>query len=168
MTNPVFPMIPLAPAGGRRLAALVLALPLALMPALVVPGGLRADEPPVAMAEGLALSGHDVVAYFKQGRAIEGRPEHALKWRGAVWRFASAETQMAFEMNPRAYAPRFGGYCALALSAGRLAPSDPGVFAIHEGRLYLAASPSALARWQADPTTHIAAARAEWPTVLGR
>ena len=129
---------------------------------------LAEAPPPVAAVGGVAAGGYDVVAYFTQGEPVPGDPAHALKWRGAVWLFASAESQLAFEMNPRAYAPRFGGYCAFALSQGRLALADPAAFAIHEGRLYLAHSPAVLDRWRADPARFIDAARAEWPAVLGR
>lgn len=146
------------------LRALVTALALA---AVQTPAA-SAEEPPVYMVEGLALAGYDVVTYFTESRPVTGKRAHALKWRGAIWLFSSPETQMAFEMNPRAYMPRFGGYCAFAMSQGRLVAADPMAFTIHDGRLYLAHTPDLMARWRADPTGFIRAARAEWPAVLGR
>jgi len=129
---------------------------------------IRAEEPPVHAIGGFALGGHDVVAYFTEGRPVPGDRRHALKWRGAVWLFASPETLLAFEMNPRAYAPRFGGYCAWALSEGKLASGDPAAFAIRDNRLYVAHSPEFLARWLDDPEGRIDAARARWPAILRR
>ena len=137
---------------------------LAVVPAR--PG--QAEEPPVHTVGGFALGGHDVVAYFTEGRPVAGDARHALKWRGAVWLFASPEALLAFEMNPRAYAPRFGGYCAWALSEGRLAPGDPAAFAIRDGRLYIAHSPELLARWLEDADRRIDAARTLWPAILRR
>lgn len=144
----------------RLLAALVFALSFA--------GAAAADERPVHATDGLAIGGYDAVAYFTQGRAVPGQTAHALKWRGAVWLFATSESLVAFEMNPRAYAPRFGGYCAFALSEGQLAPGDPLAFAIRDGRLYLAHSPHHLALWSADPAARILLAEGHWPGILGR
>lgn len=156
MSRPYPPL----PALAAALVALVLLAGFA--------GAAAAKDRPVAAVEGIAIGGYDVVAYFVEGRPVAGRPEHALKWRGAVWLFAGPETLMAFEMNPRAYAPRFGGYCAYALSQGKLATGDPQAFAIRDGRLYLAHTPALLALWSADPAARIEAAEAQWPAILDR
>lgn len=150
-------------------AALPLRIFLAMLFGLLaLSGPMRAEAPVVSAPEGLALGGYDAVAYFTEGAPVPGRPEHALRWRGAVWLFSGAETLLAFEMNPRAYAPRFGGYCAVALSEGRLAPGDPLVFAIVDGRLYLAHSRDLLDLWRKDGPARIEAAQAHWPAILGR
>lgn len=143
-----------------QVAALILSLAVAL-PAV-------AEERPVHAPDGLAIGGYDAVAYFSEGRAVPGQRTHAVKWRGAIWLFSAPETLAAFEMNPRAYAPRFGGYCAYALSEGRLAAGDPLAFAIRDGRLYLAHSPRYLALWSADPAGRIGLAEGYWPAILGR
>lgn len=135
---------------------------------LALTGAAQAEQRPVAATKGFAIGGYDAVAYFTEGTAVEGRPEHALRWRGAIWLFSRPETLMAFEMNPRAYAPRFGGYCAVALSEGRLAAGDPRVFAIEGGRLYLAHSAALMARWKAETAARIVAAEGHWPAILGR
>lgn len=140
----------------------------ALLTALALTGMARAEEPVFAAPEGLAIGGYDAVAYFSEGAAVPGRREHALRWRGAVWLFSGAETLMAFEMNPRAYAPRFGGYCAVALSEGKLATGDPRVFTIEGGRLYLAHTPALMDLWRTDRAARIEAAQAHWPAILDR
>ncbi|MCL4188984.1 MAG: YHS domain protein [Rhodobacteraceae bacterium] len=112
---------------------------------------------------GLALGGHDAVAYFTEGRAVAGLPSLALRWRGAVWRFATAGNLATFEGNPTAYAPQFGGYCAYGLSRGLALPGDPTAFAIVEGRLYLAHSVDVLRLLSSDATTVTEAARRVWP-----
>ena len=111
----------------------------------------------------VAVGGYDPVAYFTEGRAVQGDGAIALKWRGRMWRFASAANRNAFEMNPHAYAPQFGGFCTLALSEGRIEPGTPTEFVIHDGRLYLVHD----ARRRADLAQTLAArveqAAAQWP-----
>ena len=113
----------------------------------------------------LAVDGHDVVAYFTRGAPVEGSAEHSTEWRGAEWRFASAENLARFRENPERYAPAYGGYCAYAVSQGYTAPGDPEHWAIHEGRLYLNYDADTQDQWSADRTTHIAAADRHWPAV---
>lgn len=145
------------------IAALVL-LPVAgtiLRPAL-------AAEPEINAPGGIALSGYDPVAYFTEGKPVMGLSSLALKWHGATWYFATPENLEAFEMNPMAYMPRYGGYCAYAVAKGSLAPGDPDAFTIHDGRLYLNYSPEIRAIWRQDIATYVAMADRNWPSVLGR
>lgn len=101
---------------------------------------------------GLALGGYDPVAYFTQGHASRGTGAHALKWKGSVWLFSSHENLAAFEADPRAYAPQFGGWCSRAMvEQGRRVASDPEIFAVRGGRLYLFTATEALAEWTGDP-----------------
>lgn len=149
---------------------------LAVLLVLLLPAGARgqtpqplaasAFAPPVARVfapAGLALGGHDAVAYFTEGRAVPGNPALAVRWRGAVWRFASAANLSAFEGNPTAYAPQFGGYCAWGMSEGLALPGDPAAFAVVDGRLYLAHDAEMLGRLLAEPARRIEAARRHWP-----
>ncbi|AUQ67185.1 hypothetical protein PhaeoP78_02334 [Phaeobacter inhibens] len=136
------------------------------MAATLMPETARADPALVSAPRGVAVGGHDVVAFFQDGTAVLGQQTHAILWHGAVWRFATSQNQERFELNPRAYAPRFGGYCAYALSKGYLAPGDPALWVIADGRLYLLNNPSALAAWQAEQQALISAAEGRWPKIL--
>ncbi|SPH18759.1 hypothetical protein DEA8626_02302 [Defluviimonas aquaemixtae] len=127
-----------------------------------------AAEPEVYAPGGVAISGYDAVAYFIEGRPVPGRAEYALKWHGATWYFANAETMEAFEMNPAAYAPRYGGYCAYAMSKGAVAPTVPEAFTVHDGQLYLNFSTEVRTIWSRDIPGNIALADAHWPTALTR
>jgi hypothetical protein len=148
----------------RRLILTALAAPaLALLPRAA-----RAETPEIFAPDGVALGGTDPVAYFTEGRPVRGRPEHALIWRGATWHFASAANRAAFEADPRAHAPQFGGWCAWAVAEGYTAPTDPGAWAIEGGRLYLNFDRRVQRRWERDIPGHIARAEANWPAVLGR
>jgi hypothetical protein len=41
--------------------------------------------------KGVILKGYDVVAYFKQGRAVKGNPNYSSRYGGATYYFASEE-----------------------------------------------------------------------------
>jgi len=127
-----------------------------------------AEEPVYYAPGGIALSGYDAVAYFTEGRAVEGDADYALNWRGATWYFAGPDTLMAFEMNPEAYAPEFGGYCAYAVAEGQTGPSEPDAFFLREGRLYFMNDARTLAAVQGDLDRILAEAEAHWPAVLGQ
>jgi YHS domain-containing protein len=60
--------------------------------------------------DGLAIRGYDAVAYFTRHAAVRGSAEHSLRWKGAEWRFSSAEHLELFRKNPEKYAPQYGGY----------------------------------------------------------
>lgn len=123
--------------------------------------------PPVhAAADRLALGGHDPVAYFTEGQAVVGDAAITLDWNGATWRFANAEHRAMFEADPQAYAPQFGGYCAWAASQGYIAPGDPTVWRIVDGRLYLNFNDRARMLWEQDIPAAIARGEANWPRIL--
>ncbi len=114
----------------------------------------------------LAVSGYDPVAYFQEGRPVEGSDQFTLSWMGATWRFASAANQAAFEADPEAYAPQYGGYCAWAVSQGYTASTDPEAWHIEAGKLYLNYSKSVQSRWAQDIPGNITKGDANWPKVL--
>jgi hypothetical protein len=59
---------------------------------------------------GVAIKGYDTVAYFTEGRAVEGKSEFEFTWQDAIWRFASAANRDLFAANPERYAPQYGGF----------------------------------------------------------
>ncbi|MEZ5777370.1 MAG: YHS domain-containing (seleno)protein [Paracoccaceae bacterium] len=148
----------------RALITFALALPVAgtiLRPAL-------ANEPEIYSSGGIAISGYDAVAYVEDGQAVQGKSRYALMWHGATWYFATAEAMEAFEMNPAAYAPQYGGYCAYAMAKGALAPTAPDAFTIHGGKLYLNFSTEVRQIWRQDMSGNISSADMHWPAALGR
>ncbi|MCE8521320.1 YHS domain protein [Ruegeria pomeroyi] len=117
---------------------------------------------------GAAIRGYDTVAYFTEGAPVPGAPTIAVMWKGAVWHFASQENRAAFEANPRAFAPQFGGYCAYAVSRGYTSDTDPTAWQIVDGELYLIHSAEVARLWVEDVAGNIAGARKNWPAVLDR
>ena len=132
----------------------------------VPPRGALADSPLFAAREGVALGGYDTVAFFDVGEAVAGQARYSVVWKGVIWRFASQSNQIRFEMDPRAYAPMFGGYCASAMARGVLKAGDPQLWVIVDGRLFLLNNEGALTRWRAQAAQLIAEADAHWPAAL--
>ncbi len=125
-----------------------------------------AAEPPVYATDGVAINGYDPVAYFTEEKPVEGMPDITVDWEDAMLRFASEENKAMFEADPEKYAPKYGGYCAYAVSKGYIATTDPAAWSIHEGRLYLNYSKSVRALWSVRKAAHIESADANWPSVL--
>ncbi|SNS15215.1 YHS domain-containing (seleno)protein [Antarctobacter heliothermus] len=147
-----------------RRAALGLTL---TVPALMLTGrAALAAEPEIYAEAGIAIDGSDPVAYFAENGPVPGGSA-ILDWKGATWRFASSGNAAAFDADPMAYAPQFGGYCAFAASRGYLAPTIPEAWTLHNGQLFLNASLRARTLWLRDIEGNIAKGRANWPAILG-
>ncbi|MEM1114373.1 MAG: YHS domain-containing (seleno)protein [Pseudomonadota bacterium] len=114
----------------------------------------------------LALEGYDTVAYFKEGRPVEGDAQYSTEWMGAEWRFSSAENLDAFVAKPEAYAPQYGGYCAWAVAQGKLAAGDPEQWEIVDGRLFVNYNRKIQERWLADRDAFIIEGDKNWPGVI--
>ena len=88
--------------------------------------------------EGLVLDGYDVVAYFNQDRAVEGRPDLSAKHDGVRFLFSSQDNLVAFREDPGKYTPKFGGFCAFGVAANKAkVPTNPTTFKIYNGELLL-------------------------------
>lgn len=118
--------------------------------------------------QGLALEGHDPVAFFTEARAVKGSREHTATWQGATYWFSSAETRAAFEAEPAKYAPAFGGYCAYGASRGYAASVEIGTWQIVDGRLILNYSQSVKRRFNEDRAGYLQKADREWPGVVAK
>lgn len=109
-----------------------------------------------------AVSGYDPVAYFTEGRPVQGSADFTMTWQGATWQFASAENLAKFQTDPEAYAPQYGGYCAWAMADGKFASADPDNWSIVDGKLYLNYNDSVQARWEKDIPAFITRADGAW------
>jgi YHS domain-containing protein len=115
---------------------------------------------------GVAIDGYDPVAYFTDGKPVEGSREFAFDWNGATWRFASAAHRELFVQAPEKYAPQYGGYCAWAVSQGYSADIDPEAWKIADGRLFLNYSLDVQRKWAADIPGNITKGDVNWPKLL--
>lgn len=85
----------------------------------------------------LLLKGHDVVAYFTEGRPMPGKPELASRYEGVDFRFASPEHKALFDQDPEKYLPQFGGYCANGIAYAIPWGGDADTWKIIAGKLYI-------------------------------
>jgi YHS domain-containing protein len=111
---------------------------------------------------GVILKGYDAVAYFKQKRAVKGDPKYSSSYGGATYYFASADDKATFDKTPAKYVPRYGGYCAQSMTKRKLKDSDPNVFFVYQGKLYVCSSPKAGKAFYSDPDTNIQKADKNW------
>ncbi len=147
--------------GGAALVAGVVAA------GTLVPGPVLASSNLVFVdAAGVAINGYDPVAYFTEGKPVEGSSDFTTEWMGATWHFSSAENRDMFVAAPEDYAPQYGGYCAFAVSYGSTASTVPEAWTVHNGKLYLNFSLGVRDRWRADIDERIALADKNWPGVL--
>ena len=136
---------------------------LTLIAALVGPIGPAFALDPIFSDGGTAIRGYDPVAYFTQGKPVEGSPQYTAEYKGARWQFASMENRDLFTATPEKYAPQFGGYCAWAVANNYTASTDPHAWSIKDGKLYLNYSKFVRARWAIDKPGNIAKANQYWP-----
>ena len=118
--------------------------------------------PAVNTENSLAVKGYDPVAYFTQENPTPGDEAYSLRWRGAVYRFASRTHLELFQAEPDRYQPQYGGYCAYAMAVDRLADINPDRWSIIDGRLYLNANRLAQFLWVINPKDNIESADQHW------
>jgi len=138
----------------------------ALISFLLIASGSRAAEKPAGDA--VAIKGYDTVAYFKAGKAVKGSASFTFLWHDMTWHFSSKENRDLFAASPGKYAPQYDGYCAWAMTESRLAVTDPEVWKIVDGKLYLNCSQAAYEKWSRDIPGHIKKADAIWKEKFGK
>ena len=68
----------------------------------------------------------------------------------------------AFEADPEAYAPQFGGYCSYAVSEGYTADGDPEAWKVVDGKLYLNYNQEVKQTWEQKEAERIENGRKNW------
>lgn len=113
----------------------------------------------------LAVSGYDVVSYFTgDGVPVEGVEGFTVRHDGYDYRFANEDNAKTFIEDPAKYAPAYGGYCAWAIAAkDALAPGNPEVYEIVDGKLYLNFNEDVKANWVVDIPGFIATGDTNYP-----
>lgn len=149
----------------RRIRRLLVAA-LTLTALLAAAGTALALDPVFSTYLGGAIRGYDPVAYHTEGKPVAGKRAHRVEWKGATWSFASAGNKALFESDPEKYAPRYGGYCAWAVSQGYTASIDPDAWSIVDGRLYLNYNLEVRDHWSKDIPGNISKGDVNWPKLL--
>ena len=151
----------------KHMRALALAaIVLAFWPQAAVQA--RSPEIYTGILTSTAVGGYDPVAYFTEGKPVEGKRDITWSWKGVTWRFANEKNREAFKASPEKYAPQYGGHCAWAVSSGYTAKGDPKHWKIVNGKLYLNYNAKVQGDWERDVPGHIVKGDKNWPTVLGK
>jgi YHS domain-containing protein len=117
---------------------------------------------------GLALRGYDPVSYFTDGKPTFGKAEFAATHDGATYHFSSAAHRDLFLAEPGKYVPAYGGFCAYGLTYSKKVDTDPKVWKIVEGKLYLNVNPSVGKTWEKEAASYIDQANGIWPKIRDR
>jgi YHS domain-containing protein len=117
-------------------------------------------------SNGVILKGYDPVAYFTQKKPVKGNPKYQTNYQGAIYYFSSAADLATFKKNPSRYAPQYGAFCANGVKNKQLNDSDPNVFFIVKGKLYVCASPAAEKEFRANEDEDIVAANRAWQELI--
>jgi len=135
--------------------------------ATAVTGTASADPPIPAVntEQGLAVKGYDPVSYFVTGKPTLGFAQFATTYKGAIYRFSSAENRARFIATPEKFLPQYGGYCAYAVSLNKTADIDPDEWTIVDGKLYLNNGFFARSLWSLDKQGNIARGDHNWPLI---
>lgn len=139
--------------------------PITLIAILLFVTGSYAQSSQVFKTDEGAIRGYDAVAYFKEGKPVQGLKEHVVEWNDAKWYFSSKENKDLFEKNPEKYAPQYGGYCAYGTAEGHKAPTQPDAWSIVDDKLYFNYNKKVQTEWKKDQAELIKKADKNWPTV---
>jgi len=108
-----------------------------------------------------ALRGMDVVSYFQPGGPVKGQAAWRHDFDGARYLFSSEKNKAAFVADPDRWLPQFDGLCTAGLSKGFIGQSDPMVWKIVNGKLYLFSTAERMPA-DAQVAETVARARENW------
>ncbi|HAV14197.1 MAG TPA: YHS domain protein, partial [Opitutae bacterium] len=84
---------------------------------------------------------------------------------GITYLFSSEANKAAFESNPAKYLPEFNGYCAYGVALGKKFNTDPSIYEIVGGKLYLNLDGNIQKKWSEDKAANIHKAHANWKEI---
>jgi len=116
----------------------------------------------VAEKSPVMLKGHDVVAYFTQGKHAMGNPQFASTYENVNFHFASSEHKALFDKDPAKYIPQYGGYCANGVAYGIPWGGDADTWRIEGGKLYIFGGKESKDAFELDVTGNLKLAQKYW------
>ena len=150
----------------RTLAVATLALGLAGCGAMQAQNPSGALQPVNAVEippdQRVLLKGADVVAYFTDGKYLQGQPAFKSTHEGVTLHFASAEHKAAFDQAPQKYLPQFGGYCANGIAYAIPWGGDADTWKIVDGKLYIFGGQGSKDAFELDEKANLALAQKYW------
>jgi hypothetical protein len=125
--------------------------------------GRRADCGRLAYR--LAIDGYDPVAFFTDGKPVQGSADLELRKGGVIWRFTNVGNRAAFAAAPNVYMPQYGGYDPVGVARGLAVAGSPSVWMIQGQRLFLFYDNARRQKFANDPSRVTASADRKWPDV---
>ncbi len=138
--------------------AIIIAL-FTLLGSLTYAGDLNLDD------NGVAIRGYDPVAYFFDDKAVQGSSKYTAAYKGAIYHFASKVNRDTFKIDPKKYAPQYGGYCAFGVTKHRKFDADPEAWKIEDGKLYLNYNKKVRGIWLENLEENIESSDEIWPEI---
>jgi hypothetical protein len=129
------------------------------------PGASAGERIVVDWHTGLAIDGYDPVAFFTDGKPLQGSANLELRRGDVVWRFINVGNRAAFAAAPNVYIPQYGGYDAIGVARGLAVAGNPNVWVIQGQRLFLFYDSARRQKFVTDPNRVIASADRKWPGV---
>ena len=113
-------------------------------------------------SQGIGAHGYDPVAFFTEKTANKGDSQWQSTYGGATYYFQSNSNREMFDKDPGKYAPQYGGYCAMAMTMGKLEDVDPSFFIVLDGKLLFQRNEKAHMMFSKDPEENQKKADANW------
>jgi hypothetical protein len=114
---------------------------------------------------GLAIDGYDPVAFFIDGKPLQGSSNLELRKGDVVWRFINVGNRAAFAAAPDVYMPQYGGYDPIGVARGLAVAGNPNVWLIQGQRLFLFYDSARRQKFTSDPNRVMSSADRKWPDV---
>ncbi|MEM8782732.1 MAG: YHS domain-containing (seleno)protein [Planctomycetota bacterium] len=95
------------------------------------------DVSPARHTLRLGLHGYSPVSYFRYDAPHAGSPEFSAQVEGVTYFLANQDELDAFNADPQAFLPAYGGWCATGAALEQYFPVDPTNYKIVDGRLLL-------------------------------
>ncbi len=133
--------------------------------AILISFQLYAQKAEIFSAEGKAIRGYDVVAFFTESTAVKGFDSISYNWKDALWVFSSTANKQLFIADPEKYAPQYGGYYAYGTADGHKAPTQVNTWTILNNKLYFNYNNKVKELWNKNTIAFIKLADEKWPAL---
>ncbi len=157
---------------NQGMRALALSLSIAAATLLAGCGAMTAQNPagplrPVnavatESAARLMLKGADLVAYFTEGRHVQGDARFSSVHQGVDFYFANARHKALFDATPQKYLPQYGGYCANGIVYAIPWGGDADAWKLIDGKLYIFGGPGSQQAFELDVPGNLRLADQYW------
>ena len=112
-----------------------------------------------------AVGGYDLVSYHQETGPVRGSGYQTAQYEGVTYLFANEENKTTFEADPEKYLPAYNGFCAYGVALGKKFNTDPTVYEIVDGVLYLNLDSGIQEEWAKDIPGNITKADENWESM---